>query len=271
MERKTYDSSSFRVIGAGFGRTGTASFKKALEILGFGPCYHMFEVIENKRAVQWQQIAEDKSNHSKLLHSELGERGYQSSCDFPSCAFWEEQLAIYPNAKVILTARDAEKWHRSCMEAIFQVMHNHPICPWGVRLAMYFNLLAPSQRTMMDAVIWNRTFGKDWSKENVIKRYNEHNQHVIDTCPKDKLLVFEVSEGWEPLCKFLEVPVPDIPFPHVNEAKEFQQLVLALSAMGYAALGLCVGAGALAVMAGSKYLTGSYLPSSSFLQAGSKR
>ncbi len=79
-------------------------------------------------------------------------------------------------------------------------------------------------REMTQKVITRDTMNNDWSKENVISSFKRHNQHVIDTCPKDKLLVFEVSQGWAPLCEFLDVPIPDVPFPHVNDTAEFQKI-----------------------------------------------
>lgn len=250
---------TFYVIGAGFGRTGTSSFKKALDILWYGPTYHMFEVLQKSHAKQWLKFAQDPSD-LMLLNSVLAGSGYNSSCDFPSAVFWKEQLELYPNAKVILTVRDAEKWHQSCMDTIFHFQYDHPASNFGLKVIASLGLPIPGMRSMTDAIIRNKTFHGDWSKENVIRCFNAHNQHVIDVCPKEKLLVFEVSQGWEPLCQFLGVPVPKEPFPHVNDTKEFQKMVHALTFLGYGTVGLGVLGGAAVLLAGLKYFTGSYLP-----------
>lgn len=252
-------TTKFHVIGAGFGRTGTASFKKALEILGFGPTYHMYEVIQNHRAKEWLKLARNPTD-TVLLDSLLAGSGYHSSCDFPSAAFWKEQLKVYPDAKVILTTRDPEKWHESCINTIFRFMHGHPACNLGIKMVGWLGLPTPGMHVMTKATIEERVFHGDWSKKNVIECFKAHEQDVIKTCPKDKLLVFDVSEGWEPLCKFLGVPVPDVPFPHENDTKEFQRFAASITTMGYAVIGLAALGVAAVVLAGTKYYTGSYLP-----------
>jgi hypothetical protein len=250
----------FFVIGAGFGRTGTSSFKKALEILGVGPCYHMMEVFKNDDAGKWYQFAMNPSDSSAVLNSLLGGNNYKSSCDFPSSPYWKEQLELYPDAKVVLTKRDADKWYQSCIDTIFNMMPNHPNAPFGVKLCHFFGIISPSFGEMVRTIIFDHSMHSDWSKENVIKCYNEHNRRVIDTCPKEKLLVFEVSEGWGPLCKFLDLPVPKEPFPHLNDTQQFRTGVQRRSMMGYAALGASLLGVTVVLMAGSKYLTGSYAP-----------
>ena len=249
-----------KVIGAGWGRTGTSSFQKALEILGFGPCYHMKEIFKHGNHHHWLEFSKNPSN-TELLHSMLGGNGYVATCDFPSSPYWKEQLALYPDAKVILTARDQEKWYQSCINTIFLMNSTNPAAPLGVKLANLFSVVPVAFRDMLINILFKRSFREDWSKENVIQCYNEYCQDVIKTCPPEKLLVFEVSEGWEPLCKFLEVPVPKEPFPHVNDTQEFQSHVRTVSTMGYAALTLftlsLIGVG----MLGHKLMLGSYIPS----------
>lgn len=248
----TTEQVKFVVIGAGFGRTGTLTLKTALEILGVGPCYHMTEVFRNKHAGAWQKLAE--GSDSNLLNSVLAGSGYRSSCDFPSAGFWKEQLDLYPDAKVVLTVRDPEKWYQSCLDTIFKLFPDRPGTGLGIQVGMALGLPTPGMAPMLKAAISDRVFHGDWSKENILKCYKEHNQHVIDTCPKDKLLVFEVSQGWEPLCKFLGVPVPDVPFPHVNDTAEFQGHVRGLNMMGYTVLGLAVAGFAAVAFAGVRYL-----------------
>ena len=125
---------SVQVIGAGWGRTGTSSLKRALEILGFGPCYHITEAIKNEDAVMWSKYMENPTN-KELLHTLLGGNGYVSTCDYPSSAFWKEQLELYPDAKVIFTTRDPKKWYKSCCDTVFRVQPNHPETSMAIKAA----------------------------------------------------------------------------------------------------------------------------------------
>ncbi len=216
------------VIGAGNGRTGTKTLKTALEILGYDPCYHMVEVMQNNHAKFWIKVADGEEYSFEEV---FGPKKYKASCDFPSAIYWREQLERYPNAKVILTARDPESWYKSCSDTIFRVMPNGPHSSFGVRMAMW---VMGAHHEMLSKVIVRDYFHNDMSKENVLKCYNDHNAKVIAECPKDKLLVFEVAQGWEPLCKFLDKPIPSVPFPRVNDTAEFQRIVFMLEAVGYA-------------------------------------
>lgn len=237
------------VIGAGLCRTGTASFKKALEILGVGPCYHMIEVSKNNDAAKW--YAYSKNPNKELLDSMIGGNGYRSSCDLPTASFWKEQLELYPNAKVILTSRDAEKWYHSCEDTVFRMNPNHPVTPFGIKLCYWFGIISKPFGAMLDEILHKRICKGNWDKANVIACYDEHNMDVIANCPKEKLLVFDVTQGWSPLCKFLDVPVPKEPFPHVNDTKSFQAMVAKRQWQGYMTLGGVVAGAVAVVWAGS--------------------
>ena len=245
-----------KVIGAGFGRTGTLSFKKALEILGFGPTYHMLEV--GKNANLWTTFA-NNTDDLDLLHEILGGAGYQSTCDFPSSPYWKEQCKLYPEGKVVLTARDPEKWYKSCCDTIFKMMPGHPASPFGITLGYWIGLAPMAFRAMHRKVILHDSFNDDLSKENIIACYNRHNDNVIKTCPPEKLLVFDVSQGWAPLCAFLDVPIPDVPFPHVNDTAQFQSVVKRRCCSAYtylmAGVSAAVMVGSVVVPAALKYVT----------------
>ena len=104
-----------KVIGAGFGRTGTASLKAALEMLGYGPCYHMSTVIRDTyRVRQWLEIS-----HGRGLGWDEVLAGFQSALDWPAAAYWRELAEHYPGAKVILTVRDPDRWYDSVSATIF--------------------------------------------------------------------------------------------------------------------------------------------------------
>src|SRR5690606_21852220 len=109
---------SLSVIGAGFGRTGTLSLKLALEQLGFAPCHHMTEVFANPdQAATWLAAARGEAvDWDSLLE------GYKASVDWPSCHFWRELAAHYPDAKVILSTRDPRRWYESISNTIFPAM-----------------------------------------------------------------------------------------------------------------------------------------------------
>lgn len=222
---------SIEVIGAGNGRTGTTSLQAALEILGCGPCYHMGDVVKNKDGDFWARV----TNKEAYDFSEVfGPKNYKSSCDFPSGMFWKEQLERYPNAKVVLTVRDPEKWYKSCSDTVFYMMPGTPQSLLATTPIFWMT----GMLKMMSQVIVRDFYHNDVSKSNAIKCFIEHNEKVIADCPPDKLLVFEVSQGWEPLCTFLGKPIPDVPFPNVNDTKTFKKNVNKMRVMGYVGVAL---------------------------------
>ena len=204
---------TIKVVGAGFGRTGTMSLKTALEQLGFTKCYHMLEVSLNEGHVElWRALGRGERVDLEALFE-----GYQASVDWPSCNFWREQLEVFPDAKVILSRRDPERWYESVMNTIYPstlagLKSEDPEIK--VRVQMAFEL------------IWEAIFdGRMEDKDHVISVFEAHNQDVIDSVPADRLLVFEAREGWAPLCEFLEVPVPDTPYPKTNTTEDFLAMV----------------------------------------------
>ncbi|MEX0840390.1 MAG: sulfotransferase family protein [Parvibaculum sp.] len=198
---------SLSVIGAGFGRTGTLSLKLALEQLGFVHCHHMMEVFGNPdQAPVWHAAARgEKVDWDKLLE------GYRASVDWPSCYFWRELAAHYPDAKVILSTRDPQRWYKSISQTIFRVMADEP--PGQ----------GPGRDTldMAKYVVREKTFGGCTDEAHVLDVLARHEAEVKRTIAPSRLLVFDVAEGWEPLCRFLGVAVPEGPFPRTNSTEEF--------------------------------------------------
>ena len=201
---------SLKVIGAGFGRTGTLSLKGALEQLGFGPCYHMVEVIENPdHGAAWYRTSLGGPVEWDVFD------GYRSVVDWPAAAYWRDIVDRYPSAKVILSVRDPEAWHKSVIDTIYQ------------RLTMVVPADAPEEvrrhRAMTRKIVLEDTFGgRLEDKRHAIDVFERHNELVRSTIEPSRLLVFDVKQGWEPLCRFLDVPVPDEPFPRVNDTASFQ-------------------------------------------------
>ena len=212
-----------KVIGAGFGRTGTTALKVALERLGYGPCYHMSEVIaEPHRVRQWLAtalaIAEGATVDWDVVFA-----GYRAAMDWPAAAYWRELAEHYPDAKIVLSIRDPQQWYDSVTRTIFKraleerrglPMHRRVI-RWLVARRVPDFALYPR---MARATVIDRIFdGRIDDREHGVSVFERHIAEVKASIPGDRLLVFNVREGWGPLCEFLDCPVPDGPFPHVNE------------------------------------------------------
>jgi hypothetical protein len=208
------------VIGAGFGRTGTLSLKIALEMLGQGPCLHMLQVLDDpERATLFSRAAEgDLASLDKALE------GYGSTVDWPGTSFWRELTVRHPAAKVVLTVRDPQRWYDSCHGTIFQAAEA-ALSEGGAAVT--------AQTAMLRALIWDGTFGGRFAdREHTVRVFTEHNEAVRREVPAQRLLEFEVAQGWQPLCDFLGVPVPDAPFPRANDAETFRARIRERHAAG---------------------------------------
>ncbi|RSM90759.1 sulfotransferase family protein [Kibdelosporangium aridum] len=210
------------IIGAGFGRTGTASLKRALELLGFAPCHHMSEVLKQPdTTVGWTAALNgDPSVLPGLLS------GYRATLDFPGCLLWREMMDLYPSAKVLLSVRDPKEWYDSARATILNPIRNENI---DEHLAA---LLQPFSDAMA-----GRGFRRDLSEADMIAVFNKHNADVRAGVEESRLLVYEVTEGWEPLCAFLGVDVPDTEFPHSNDSASFRDNVTRVLTGGAEELG----------------------------------
>ncbi|MEO8446635.1 MAG: sulfotransferase family protein [bacterium] len=211
---------SLKIIGSGVGRTGTHSLKVALEQLGFGKCYHMIELFENPEGIKYFQQAERGSD---VNWDELFE-GYASAVDYPVARYYKQLMKYYPDAKIIQTVRDPESWFKSMSQTIFKV--SQPSL--GTKLKLIMKLpFSSAIRKKLPIFIFNgklveSEFGKDLTnKEEIIKRFIRRNEEVIKIVPKENLLLFNAKDGWEPLCRFLNVPVPTTPYPVTNSTAEF--------------------------------------------------
>jgi Sulfotransferase domain len=205
---------TLKVVGAGFGRTGTLSLKVALEKLGFGPCYHMAEVFPRPEHIaMWHRLAFGHPMDWDLVFS-----GFSATVDWPAARWWREIAAHYPDAKVLLSVRDPEAWYKSMIDTIYQPM-KWPV-PDGVPEIVRL------QNEMARRAILGDTFDNRFEdKAHAIEVFRRHNQEVRDTIDPGRLLVFDVREGWAPLCRFLEVPIPDEPFPRLNDTASTQAII----------------------------------------------
>lgn len=231
------------VIGAGLGRTGTMSLKVALERLGFGPCYHMTEVFRNPDHVPLWRAA----TRGERVDWERVFGGYRSAVDYPEASFYREIMERYPEALVILTVRDPERWYGSARQTIYlgSEFFDSPF----VRL---LSRVVPPLRNVRSAVgmaedlIWRRDFGGRFEdREFAMEVFRRHNEGVREHVPPERLLVYSVSEGWGPLCDFLGVPVPDEPFPRLNDAAAFRRRMRVMNLASAAVFALPLAALAL--------------------------
>jgi hypothetical protein len=209
---------TLKVIGAGLGRTGTLSLKLALEHLGFGKCYHMSEMLSQIRnhLPLWIETAKGNPQWDTIF------AGYQSTTDYPGCMFWRELVAKYPEAKVILSTRDAERWFESGAATVFSDPHRARF-EGNPMMAEFFKL-----------TVFDDLEDRVGDREKMVEYFNNWNRAVIDEVPAEKLLVHRSSDGWEPLCEFLGVPVPPEPYPRVNSREEMTERTGQLDEGGHA-------------------------------------
>ncbi|NVB39172.1 sulfotransferase family protein [Pseudenhygromyxa sp. WMMC2535] len=208
---------SLRVIGAGFGRTGTLSLKHALETLLGGRCYHMMEVIENGHADFWLRKARGEAVDFEQV---LGD--YVAAVDWPTTRFYADLAERYPEAKVVLSVRDPGRWYESAKDSIFELSKIVRQAP-----QTWLTPLSSKMRAMPDmvhAVVWDGEFdGRFADRDYAISVFEAHTEAVKRTIPAERLLVYEIRDGWEPLCEFLELPVPSEPMPRVNDREAMQK------------------------------------------------
>jgi hypothetical protein len=223
---------TIKVIGAGFGRTGTLSLKAALETLGFGPCYHMSEVFAHpEHFALWTAAWRGQPIDWDALF-----QGYQATVDWPGCTFYQELMRQYPDAKVLLSVRDPEAWYESICH-LHELTHRLPF--------RWLASVLPRMRRMArvpEEIVWNGTFqGRLADRTFAIDVFNRHIAEVQRHVPPERLLVYNVRQGWEPLCRFLDAAVPQgVPFPHLNDRASTGQLIRQMNrrveVVSYAAL-----------------------------------
>jgi hypothetical protein len=202
---------ALEIIGTGLGRTGTKSMHSALNRLGFGPCHHMIEVITRPQTMPlWIEAARNQRDGKVQDWDKLFD-GYRSMVDWPGVQYWRELVAYYPDAKVLHTTRDAEAWFESTQKSIFSPMSLERFKDRGQGgpFAEFFGAALGDVRDHLN------------DHDFLIDYFHRHEAEVKATIPADRLLIFPVGSGWEPLCEWLGVPVPDEPYPSENSRAEF--------------------------------------------------
>lgn len=198
---------SLNVIGAGVGRTGTYSLKLAINQIGLGPCHHMEEVLHNMstQVPLWSAAASGQPDWSRIF------LGYKSTVDWPTACFFRDMLKAYPAARFVLTVRDPDKWADSFSATIYKLIGSADEAPQEMRAWL----------KMASEVITKTGFPLGLERDELVQAFITHNEAVKKAIPTRQLLEFEVKDGWQPLCDFLEVPVPTIDFPRTNHREEF--------------------------------------------------
>ena len=205
-------------------RTATLTQKMALEMLGLGPCYHMVDVLADlEQAPLWERALDGDGPWEEIF------AGYQSTVDWPGGYFYRELIDVYPDAKVLLSVRDPQAWEASMRQTVWAVRHGESLIRLLSSAQAHVNPQWQGFIKMIDRLVWEGkgTFASGHeTAEELIGRMERHNEEVRRNVPSERLLVWTATEGWEPLCEFLELPVPDTPFPHINDRKEFLNRII---------------------------------------------
>jgi Sulfotransferase domain len=202
---------ALQVIGAGLGRTGTNSLKRALEQLLDAPCYHMLEVFGRPDDIPvWQRALDGDPPDWRGFLADFG-----AAVDWPVAAFWSELSAAFPDAMVLLSTRDTDKWWMSASRTIFDVTQRSTPPDDPVMVA----------QMAMVRTLFERRFTPRWRDEATAKAaYEGHSQAVRAAVPAERLVEWHPGDGWAPICAALRIPVPSEPFPHVNTTSEFRAM-----------------------------------------------
>jgi len=216
-----------KIIGVGFGRTGTLSMQYALNELGY-PCYHMKEVVKKtnqKHLDFWIKVSES-SEGSQHNWDEVF-NNYTATVDYPASCVWQELAEAYPEAKIILTLHPGgpEAWYKSTIDTIYALGKM-----WEGKLLTFIIPRIRKMTRLATDLIWGRFLkGTMDNKQDAISRYNQHIEEIKNQIPADRLLIFSVDQGWEPLCRFLGKEIPKGNFPNVNDKAEVKKQMKLMS------------------------------------------
>ena len=197
-----------KVVGAGLGRTGTHSLKSALERLLGGRCHHMIEVFPSD---------EQKAGWGKAMHGEPVDwdellADFVAIVDWPGAAFWRELSAANPDALVLLSVRPADEWYRSASNTIFVGIED-----WAAKGDPWMQAFVHG--------MGERFTDRFDDPDAMMAAFEQHNAAVRAEVPAERLLEWTATDGWEPICERLGVPVPDEPFPVTNTTNDFRSML----------------------------------------------
>jgi hypothetical protein len=218
-----------QVIGAGLPRTATTTQMFALEQLGFGPCYHMRDLLADLETglPLWEAVADGAPDWEAIFGGERagGSVIRRSTVDWPSARFYRELIDVYPEAKVLLSVRDADAWVRSMRETVWGLFHGDTVLRHVSDARAVVDPLWRRYLRLMTRMNWDPETGAfagdHCSDDGFAALMTGWNDEVKATVPAERLLVWDPSEGWEPLCEFLAVEVPAEPLPRLNDTHAF--------------------------------------------------
>jgi Sulfotransferase domain len=246
---------ALKIIGAGFGRTGTLSVCTALNELGF-PCYHMLEVLKNEENKShlyfWRKVANSEPGAQHDWEQVFSK--YTAAVDNPACCVWRELFSAYPDARVLLTLhpKGPDAWYDSTMDTIYFTEKM-----WQFKVFEFATPFGRKFGDMSRKLIWQRSHeGTMNDRDKAIAHYNRHVEDVKAAVPPDQLLVFSVDQGWEPLCEFLGVPVPQSKFPNVNDRPEIMKTIHEITRGAYVIVGVGVAGFAGLAYGAFRFLSG---------------
>jgi Sulfotransferase domain len=215
-----------RVIGAGLPRTATTTQMVVLEQLGFGPCYHMRDLLADLPTglPLWESALAGAPDWERIFGPA------QSTVDWPSARYYRELMDVYPDAKILLSVRDGESWVRSMRETVWGMFHGDSVIHYVSRARAVLDPLWRRYIDLMTGMNWDEhtgaLAGDTYSDEGLIAVMDRWNETVIAAVPAERLLVWYPSEGWDRLCEFLEVDVPAEPVPHLNDTQSFREGII---------------------------------------------
>ena len=207
-------------------RTATTTQMVALEQLGFGPCYHMRDVLADldNQLPLWESVAEGSPDWERIFGDA------QSTLDWPSARYYRALMDYYPDAKVLLSVRDSEAWVRSMRATVWGMFHGDSVIHHVSDTRAVLDPLWQRYVALMRRITWEQRSGvlagdtsTDAGLAAVMNRWNDE---VKSTVPAERLLVWDPSEGWDPLCAFLEVGVPQEPLPRLNDTTSFREGII---------------------------------------------
>ncbi|KXH47567.1 hypothetical protein CNYM01_11912 [Colletotrichum nymphaeae SA-01] len=230
------------VLALGMSKTGTSSMQRALMILGYNDVYHGFAMVSNICEVEmWMEGMHAKQN-PKSGQQPFGRTEFDqllghcgAVCDMPANFFGPELVAAYPESKVVLVERDIESWYKSFDESIVTVAFN-PV--W--RLLSWLRAKYVAEIDDITFTWLKYTFGAETRKEVLDKAHDGYRNHyatIRRETPPDRLLNYNLKDGWDPLCAFLGKPIPGVPFPHVNDHEAYHeklQIIIRKGAVAFA-------------------------------------
>jgi hypothetical protein len=212
-----------QVIGAGLPRTATRSQHAALEILGFKPAYHMVTLFDRGDAPAWRDVLDGRRTADSVLE------GYEAVVDWPGSYYARDLAAAHPEAKIILSVRDPEVWAANMAKTIWALFYADNLMR---HLSDARASIDPGWRAYLQMMIemWHTAGlfddGANTTVEYMAEAFVRRNEEFQATLPADRTLVWASQDGWEPLCALLDVPVPDQPFPAMNDARHFTEWMI---------------------------------------------